>query len=388
MDGQFQLPPSYVGQLQPAARPGPNPAVEQEIAQIYADKAAAAKRQIEDQAAAIEEQRVLRLAEFDKDMSQNLRPDLLKYPEVQHNIRKDRALIDAEAIRQKGLLQTSQMQPAQAERYMKVLEQNIKDRFADSIIPWEQTKQYATAEKNWEDVKGKRNPIEQLNTQVREAQSLYNEGVDLEAQGLKKEAAAKYQQATTFMKTSMLKTLNSVISSDAVNLSEVLVRYKDLFAPNEIASLQRDPLFGARAIVDKYMSLPMDERLATFKYRIEKVFNADPGTFLMNATRAANGFASTHNKQIVDLVENTTSKRTAKQWGASQLPLLDESVAGKLYKERVMNQLDQPIGGGGYQSQPIQQQMPQAAPQQAPQQAAPAFNIEDIRKRLQSGYRQ
>ena len=384
MDGQFQLPQSYAGQLQSASRPGPNPAIEQEIAQIYDDKAAAARKQIEDQAAAIEEQRVVRLAEFDKDMSENLRPDLLKYPEVQHNIRRDRALIEAESMRQKGLLQTSQMQPGQAERYMKVLDQNIKDRFAESLMPWEQTKQYSTSEKNWEDVKAKRNPIEQLNTQVREAQSLYNQGADLEAQGLKKEAAAKYQQATSFMKTNLLKTLNSAISSDAVNLSEVLVRYKDLFAPNEIASLQRDSLFGARAIVDKYMSLPMDERLATFKDRIEKVFNADPGTFLMNATKAANGFSSTHNKQIVDLVENTTSKRTARQWGATQLPLMDESVAGKLYKERAANQLIQPISGDGYQSQP----MPQAAPQQAPQQAPPAFDIEGIRNRLKSGYRQ
>jgi hypothetical protein len=384
MDGQFQLPQSFAGQLQPAMRAMPNPAVEQEIAQIYADKAAAAKRQLEEQAAAIEEQRIVRLAEFDKDMSENLRPDLLKYPEVQHNIRRDRALIEAESIRQKGLLQTSQMQAGQAERYMKVLDQNIKDRFAESLMPWEQTKQYSTSEKNWEDVKAKRNPIEQLNTQVREAQSLYNQGADLEAQGLKKEAAAKYQQATSFMKTNLLKTLNSAISSDAVNLSEVLVRYKDLFAPNEIASLQRDPLFGARAIVDKYMSLPMDERLATFKDRIEKVFNADPGTFLMNATKAANGFSSTHNKQIADLVENTTSKKTARQWGATQLPLMDESVAGKLYKERAANQLIQPISGGGYQSQLMQQPMPQ----QAPQPAAPALDLEGIRNRLKSGYRQ
>ena len=384
MDGQLQLPQSYMGQVQPGTRPMANPAVEQEIAQIYAEKAAAARKQLEDQVAAIEEQRVVRLAEFDKDMSENLRPDLLKYPEVQHNIRRDRALIEAESIRQKGLLQTSQMQPGQAERYMKVLDQNIKDRFAESLMPWEQTKQYSTSEKNWEDVKAKRNPIEQLHTQVQEAQSLYNQGADLEAQGLKKEAGAKYQQATSFMKTNLLKTLNSAISSDAVNLSEVLVRYKDLFAPNEIASLQRDPLFGARAIVDKYMSLPMDERLATFKDRIEKVFNADPGTFLMNATKAANGFSSTHNKQIADLVENTTSKKTAKQWGATQLPLMDENVAGKLYKERAANQLIQPISGGGYQSQPMQQ----AAPQQAPQQAAPALDLEGIRKRLQSGYRQ
>lgn len=380
MDGQFQLPQSYAGQLQPAMRPRPNPAVEQEIAQIYADKAAAARKQIEDQAAAIEGQRVLRLAEFDKDMSQNLRPDLLKYPEVQHNIRRDRALIEAEATRQKGLLQTSVMPPGQAERYMKVLDQNIKDRFAESLMPWEQTRQYATSEKNWEDVKAKRNPIEQLNTQVQEAQSLYNEGADLEVKGLKKEAAAKYQQATTFMKTNMLKTLNSVISSDAVNLSEVLVRYKDLFTPTEIASLQRDPLFGTRAFLDKYMSLPLDERLATFREKLNKAFDSDPGTFLMNATKAANGFSSTHNKQIVDLVENTTSKKTARQWGAVQLPLMDESVAGKLYKEKAANQLIQPISGGGYQSQPMSQP--------APQQAAPAFDIESIRNRLKSGYRQ
>jgi hypothetical protein len=63
---------------------------------------------------------------------------------------------------------------------------------------------------------------------------------------------------------------------------------------------------------------------------------------------------------------------------------MDESVAGKLYKERAANQLIQPISGGGYQSQ----SMPQSAPQQTPQQAAPAIDLEGIRNRLKSGYRQ
>jgi len=385
MDGQFQLPQSYMGQVQPGTRPMPNPAVEQEIAQIYADKAAAARKQLEDQSAALEKQRAVRLAAFDKDMSENLRPELLKYPEVQHNIRRDRAMIEAEAMRQKGLLQTSGMQAGQAERYMKVLDQTIKDRLGDQLQPWEESKQYATSEKNWEDVKAKRNPIEQLNSQVREAQAVYNQGADLEAKGMKREADAKYQQATRFMQTNLLKTLNSVISSDAVNLSEVLVRYKDLFSANEIAALQKDPLFGARTIVDKYMSMPLDERMNTFKERINKVFEADPGTFLMNATKAANAFTGTHNKQIADLVENTTSKRTAKRWGAVPLPMMDESVAGKLYKEKTMNKLNAPISGGGVQpSQQIQVAPQMQAP---PQQAAPAVDIAGIRARLQSGYK-
>ena len=48
MDGQLQLPQSYMGQVQPGTRPMANPAVEQEIAQIYAEKAAAARKQLED----------------------------------------------------------------------------------------------------------------------------------------------------------------------------------------------------------------------------------------------------------------------------------------------------------------------------------------------------
>jgi hypothetical protein len=269
---------------------------------------------------------------------------------------------------------------------MKVLDQTIKDRLGDQLQPWEETKQYATSEKNWEDVKAKRNPIEQLNTQVREAQALYNQGADLEIKGLKREADVKYQQATEFMKTNMLKTLNSIISSDAVNLSEALVRYKQLFTGPELATMQRAPLFGATSLVDKYMSLPLEERKATMLKNFEKVFEGDPGSFLMNATRAANGYASTHNQQIADLVENTTSKRTAKRWGAVPLPMMDESVAGKLYKEKAMNELNAPISGGGMQpSQQIQVAPQMQAP---PQQAAPAVDIDAIRKRYQSGYRQ
>jgi hypothetical protein len=65
---------------------------------------------------------------------------------------------------------------------------------------------------------------------------------------------------------------------------------------------------------------------------------------------------------------------------------MDESVAGKLYKEKAMNELNAPISGGGMQpSQQIQVAPQMQAP---PQQAAPAVDIDAIRKRYQSGYRQ
>jgi hypothetical protein len=369
MADPLKLPKSYADRLQPMVRPT-GIVSDQDVAQIYADRAMVARKQLEDRVAAIDKQRIIQLAEFDKDISENLQPDLLKYPEVQHNIRRDRAMIEAESMRQKGLLQTSGMQAGQAERYMKALDQTIKDRLGDQLQPWEATKQYETSEKNWEDVKAKRNPIEQLNTQVREAQALYNQGADLEIKGLKREADVKYQQATEFMKTNMLKTLNSIISSDAVNLSEALVRYKQLFTGPELATMQRAPLFGATSLVDKYMSLPLEERKTAMFENLKKVFEGDPGSFLMNATRAANGYASTHNQQITDLVENTTSKRTAKNWGAVPIPMLDESVAGKLYKEKAMNELNAPLSGGGMQpSQQIQTAPQMQAPpqQQAPQ---------------------
>ena len=164
----------------------------------------------------------------------------------------------------------------------------------------------------------------------------------------------------------------------------MLVRYPQLLSGPEVAQLEKSGMWNVRALTNKFLSAPKDEQLSFKDKILQKVMSPDPGTFLVNATRIANSLSEVHNNQIKNLVENVTSPATAEKWGANPFATLDEGIAGKRIKERSPQDLLVPISGGGYQSQP----MPQAAPQQVPQQAAPAIDLEGIRNRLKSGYRQ
>ena len=173
--------------------------------------------------------------------------------------------------------------------------------------------------------------------------------------------------------------MNSVISADAVNLSEMLVRYPQLLSGPEIAQLEKSGMWNVRALTNKFLSAPKDEQLSFKEKILQKVLSPDPGTFLVNATRVANSLSEVHNNQIKNLVENVTSPATAEKWGANPINSLDEGVAGKLVKERSPQDLLIPINGGGYTP-------PQT--QQSSQPTTPAFDIDSIRNRLKSGYKQ
>lgn len=389
MNETLQLPQSYANTLSFA--PESMRSTVESLRSKQAERQAQAMQQVEQQKIAIEEQRLLKKAQFQEESNQIDR-GLLGYPEVQHELDRRKALIDAEFDRKAAMFEAYGQPKDVAERMLKNKDKEIEERYGQALAPFEKLEQYKIGSKNWEQLREKRNPIENLMSEIQKAQSIYNEGVDFEMKGMKDMSQQRYRESADFMKTFMLKTMNSVISADAVNLSEMLVRYPQLLSGPEVAQLEKSGMWNVRALTNKFLSAPKDEQLSFKDKILQKVMSPDPGTFLVNATRIANSLSEVHNNQIKNLVENVTSPATAEKWGANPFATLDEGIAGKRIKERSPQDLLVPISGGGYQSrptpQPMQQPMPQVAPQQAPQQAAPAIDLEGIRNRLKSGYRQ
>jgi hypothetical protein len=381
MNETLQLPQSYASTLSFA--PESMRSTVESLRSKQAERQAQAMQQVEQQKVAIEEQRLLKKAQFQEE-SKQIDRNLLGYPEVQHELDRRAALIDAEFDRKAAMFEAYGQPKDVAERMLKNKDKEIEERYGQALAPFEKLEQYSIGSKNWEQLRKQRNPIENLMSEIQKAQSIYNEGVEFEMKGMKDMSQQRYRESADFMKTFMLKTMNSVISADAVNLSEMLVRYPQLLSGPEVAQLEKSGMWNVRALTNKFLSAPKDEQLSFKDKILQKVMSPDPGTFLVNATRIANSLSDVHNNQIKNLVENVTSPATAEKWGANPFATLDEGIAGKRIKERSPQDLLIPISGGGYQAQPMQQ----AAPQAAPQQAAPAVDIDAIRKRYQSGYKQ
>jgi hypothetical protein len=316
MDGQLQLPQSYAGQVKAIKQPVPNAEIDQEISQIYAQQAQQRRAQLQAQFAAIEQEKAQRLAAFDEDIAKNLEPGLGNYPQVQHEINRERALIEVEALRKAGLLQTSGMKSGQGEREMHALEKSIENRYGSILKPFEETEGHKGAEKNWQQLRGKHDILSNLNRLVEEAQGIYQKSVAAEQAGDTELAASLRKQATDFSSMSIAKALNSAItSSDAISVGEMLTKFPSLLTAGQQAQLQKVSPFSPNMLAARWMDMDKDSKKG-FADNLVKVFQSDPGSFLKLATDSSNIFAKNYNQTLREQVIDVTSPGGAKRMGA------------------------------------------------------------------------
>jgi hypothetical protein len=344
MDGQLQLPQSYAGQLQAVKRPVPNAAIDQEISQIYAQQAEQRMVQLAAQAAAIEREKAQRLAAFDEDIAMNLDPALGNYPQVQHEINRERALIDVEARRKAGLLRTSGMKGGQGEREMHALEKSIENQYGNILKSFEDTETYKGAEKNWQQLRGKHDILSNLNRLVEEAQGIYQQSVAAEQAGDTELAASLRKQATDFSSMSIAKALNSAItSSDAISVGEMLTKFPSLLTAGQQAQLQKVGPFSPNMIAARWMDMDSNGKQGIAD-KLVKVFQSDPGSFLKLATDSSNIFAKNYNQTLKEQVIDVTSPGGAKRMGAIPIKEIINLASGEA-RQRI-NPLDTQRPGG------------------------------------------
>jgi hypothetical protein len=218
---------------------------------------------------------------------------------------------------------------------------NLKEQI-DVNLPMpkrvEESPQYKAAEKNWDG--GLRNRQRQLiaaYNAVKESQNLMD--VDSE-------------KATLFMRQAMIKPLQSIISSEATQVSDLLVQFQDLLNLPAFAQLSGKSITNPTALFNKYLSLEEKDR-GTFVENLRKaIIDANPGRALENAIYTVNSYVDGYNKDINDQVIFPTSPTIARQLGAVQFQPLEN--------RQVKNDLPETYSG-----QPTQA-APQAVPFGAP----------------------
>lgn len=203
-----------------------------------------------------------------------------------------------------------------AENARKALEKSI-----DVNLPMpkliEETAQYKSAEKNWDG--GLREARKRIAYNIAQAQRA-QELMDIDP-----------QLALIHMRANLIKPLNSILSNDAIQLSEMIVRYPDLMSGAELAQLGGKGLLNPTTIANKFLSLDEKVQANIVEKFTKALAKANPQRFLETAINGINGYVSSFNGDLTDQVIAPTSPSIAKQLGATFLqPLQSKQPANDL----------------------------------------------------------
>lgn len=180
----------------------------------------------------------------------------------------------------------------------------IKDSIDENLPlpkPVEETAQYKGAEKNWGDLRDTQNRISKVTGQVEEAQRLM---------------AIDKQAALAHMKANLIKPLNSILSNDAIQLQEMIVRFSDLLSGSELAQIAGKGIFNPSTLFNKYLTLQDADKKNFVEKFTSALSEANPERFLNTAINGVNGYINRYNTDLTNQVINPTSPTIAKQLGA------------------------------------------------------------------------
>lgn len=196
--------------------------------------------------------------------------------------------------------------------------------------PIEESAQYKAAEKNWDGgLRSRQKNLVSAYNVIKESQNLMD--VDPE-------------KATIFMRQAMIKPLQSIISSEATQVSDLLVQFQDLLNLPAFAQLTGKKITNPSALFNKYLSLEEKDR-GTFAEDLRKaIIEANPGRALENAIYTVNSYIDGYNKDVNDQVISPTSPKIAKQLGAVQFqPLENRQPKSEVQVVRPGQQLRAPM---------------------------------------------
>lgn len=231
-----------------------------------------------------------------------------KYPAFQYNAKRLKTINDLEFFRRVSDIDTIGMSDAQAERQRKLTEERLKPYEAD-IKPIEETSMWKAANENFRAMDRLNQRVSGISSLIGTAKSLFEEG--------------KADMALEHMKTNVAKALNSLQSDDAIQMSEVLFRYRDLLSVPELnemggrSALDPMPYFNAyvkaKSANDQAGMAKSQQNLDQI---LEKMFTSNPKRFLQTAVNGANSYLNSYNDQLDNKVINVTSPRVAREMGA------------------------------------------------------------------------
>lgn len=263
------------------------------------------------QAAAIQEQRAQTLAGIDKAVSR-LPPEALTYGAVRYDIDRDRAFADYQAELGNLQLKVQGKDPAAAESFLKSQQGLLEKRYGEKLKQFDQGETYKNAKENFQKMTTPHRTLITLGEQATTMRNLMDNGA--------------VDKARSYGKATVAKTLNSILSPDALQLGEFIGRYETLLTASEMSMLNGRGPFDPRAIAFKVFGMPDKEKENFIKTFTERAFNADPSQFLQDAMQTHDDSARAHNKVLQEQVINPTSPRVAASLGAIPVKMLMEAA--------------------------------------------------------------
>ena len=206
----------------------------------------------------------------------------------------------------KYVTQTYGIETPQGQNALKTIKDSI-DENLPLPKPVEETAQYKGAEKNWGDLRDTQNRISKVTGQVEEAQRLM---------------AIDKQAALAHMKANLIKPLNSILSNDAIQLQEMIVRFSDLLSGSELAQIAGKAIFNPSTLFNKYLTLQDADKKNFVEKFTSALSEANPERFLNTAINGVNGYINRYNTDLTNQVINPTSPTISKQLGAVLIPVL------------------------------------------------------------------
>lgn len=303
-----------------------------------AEKAAQQQSILQNAAQQIEVQRRREHAAIDADVK-NLPPEAFQYDAVKYDIDRAKALAERKAALNAAELSVYGMEPTAAENRLKNLKDEINKQFEDKIKPFDTTPQYKAA------MAEKAKISEKLLMQTK-----FAEQIDTLKRYMQ---SGKVDRATQYAKAEVAQTMNSLINSNAIQLSEMLIRYPGLLTADEKNQLAGKGVFNPsnelRAIFDKSEAYKAAEAIkenpGLLKRVIERASSADPMSFIASAIDSANTNAKALNSQVAQFIEKPTSPKIA---GIAPIPEIDDSFLKAIPRAPVIQGLS-PQASSAYQ---------------------------------------
>lgn len=272
-----------------------------------AEQQAAFQEQLFLQKANLEKDYLAKQAEVDNEVA-SVPEEMRKYPAFVYDAKRLKTINDLDYARRITDIDTMGLPAEMAERKRKQAEDRLKPYEVD-IKPLEETPMWKTANENFRAMDKLGQRVSGISSLINTTKNLFEEGKD--------------DMALEHMKTNVAKALNSLQSDDAIQMSEVLFRYRDLL---NVAELQQ---LGGKSALD-----PMPYYVAYVNARnqknstgqakaqlkldeiLEKMYKSNPKRFLQTAISGANSYLNSYNDQLDNKVINVTSPGVARDMGA------------------------------------------------------------------------
>ena len=177
----------------------------------------------------------------------------------------------------------------------KTAKEIIENRHGPTPAPFNLSPEYKSAQDSVDNIKQKSRTTETL-------------GAQLDAMRKYLDAGDK-QGALTFAKEVMAKTVNSLISPDAVSIGEAFMRYPALLNAPEMALLGGNKTGMTSAILVKLSSMNPDQlKKLDVLGALKNAYNADPEAFYEATAHAYNASAIPFNNEMQTVIERTSPK--------------------------------------------------------------------------------